>query len=95
MSDAERLACLMPVDALLGDYTPVMLDTDNASRFLSGVRRRGNWPDQARVAVYGAMPRALLGTAHVASGELIPGRLLSPDEIQQILKSSPQALCAA
>jgi tRNA pseudouridine55 synthase len=31
----------------------------------------------------------LLGTAHVHGGELIPGRLLSPMEIQQILESSP------
>ena len=29
----------------------------------------------------------LLGTAHVKAGELIPGRLLSPIEIQQILES--------
>ena len=95
MSEADRLACLIPVDALLADYTPVMLDAENTSRFLSGLRRRGSWPDQPRVAVYGALPRALLGTAQVAAGELIPGRLLSPEEVQQILKSSPQALCAA
>ena len=30
-------------------------------------------------------PHALLGTAHVKAGELIPGRLLSPIEIQQII----------
>jgi tRNA pseudouridine55 synthase len=41
------------------------------------------------VAVYGEHPRALLGTAHVRGGELIPGRLLSPIEIQQILEKSP------
>jgi hypothetical protein len=29
------------------------------------------------------------------AGELIPSRLLSPIEIDQIVKSSPQALCAA
>ena len=29
----------------------------------------------------------LLGTAHVKAGELIPGRLLSPPEIQQILET--------
>jgi tRNA pseudouridine55 synthase len=28
-----------------------------------------------------------LGTAHVTAGELIPGRLLSPIEIQSILES--------
>jgi tRNA pseudouridine55 synthase len=46
------------------------------------------------VAVYGptqneieTAPRALLGTAHAKAGELIPGRLLSPIEIQQILEN--------
>ncbi|HEX6363438.1 MAG TPA: tRNA pseudouridine(55) synthase TruB, partial [Albitalea sp.] len=28
----------------------------------------------------------LLGSAHTTAGELIPGRLLSPSEIQQILE---------
>jgi tRNA pseudouridine55 synthase len=95
MTEAEREACLLPVDSLLTDHTPVTLDAENTSRFLSGLRRRGSWPDQPRVAVYGALPGALLGTAHIVSGELIPGRLLSPPEVEQILKSSPQALCTA
>jgi tRNA pseudouridine55 synthase len=81
------MACLLPVDALLADHTPVTLDPENAGRFLSGVRRRGAWADCERVAVYGDNPRALLGTAHIKAGELIPGRLLSPIEIQQILTS--------
>lgn len=85
MTEEERLRCLMPVDALLGEHTAVMLDSENAGRFLSGVRRRGSWPDMGLVAVYGEQPRALLGTAHVKAGELIPGRLLSPLEIEQIL----------
>ena len=34
---------------------------------------------------FGARPQAFLGTAHVKAGELIPGRLLAPTEIQQIL----------
>ena len=87
MSETERAARLQPVQALLPDHTPVTLDEDNAGRFLSGVRRRGDWPDQHQVAVYGATPAALLGTAHVKANELIPGRLLSPIEIQQILES--------
>jgi len=37
--------------------------------------------------VFGDQPSTLLGTAHVRAGELIPGRLLSPIEIQQILQS--------
>jgi tRNA pseudouridine55 synthase len=88
MSEEERLAALLPVDALLPGHTPVTLDADNAGRFLSGLRRRGAWPDNDFIAVYGAEPRALLGTAHAKAGELIPGRLLAPTEIQQILETS-------
>jgi len=83
MSEEQRLQCLLPVDALLAHHSAVMLDVENAGRFLSGMRRRGNWPDEERVAVYGTHPHALLGTAHAKAGELIPGRLLSPLEIAQ------------
>lgn len=90
MTEEERLACLMPVNALLREHTAVTLDAENAGRFLSGVRRRGTWPDDGKVVVYGppvnpesAAP-TLLGTAHIKAGELIPGRLLSPLEIEQI-----------
>jgi tRNA pseudouridine55 synthase len=31
-----------------------------------------------------------LGTAHIAANELIPGRLLNPIEIQQILLNAQQ-----
>ena len=85
MTEAERMACLLPVDALLPKHVPVTLDSENAARFLSGMRRRGPWPDASEVAVYGTSPRALLGTAHVKAGELIPVRLLSPLEISQTL----------
>lgn len=83
MTEEERLACLLPVESLLSDHTVVTLDTENAGRFLSGVRRRGSWPDAEAVAVFGEQPRALLGSAHVKAGELIPKRLLSPLEIVQ------------
>ena len=85
MSEADRLARLLPVDALLSGHTPITLGFEDAGRFLSGLRRRGAWPDEDRVAVYGAEPQALLGTGHVRAGELIPGRLLSPVEIAQCL----------
>ena len=91
MDEAERHAALLPVDTLLGGHTRVTLGAEDAGRFLSGLRRRGNWPDAERVAVYsadcGTEPQTLLGTAHVVAGELIPGRLLSPIEIQQILEN--------
>ncbi len=90
MTEEERLNCLLPVASLLGDHTLVTLDAENAGRFLSGVRRRGSWPASDRIAVYGPAVGAnsasgsLLGTAHVVADELIPGRLLSPLEIEQI-----------
>jgi tRNA pseudouridine55 synthase len=90
MSDEERLACLMPVDSLLQGHMVVTLDEENAGRFLSGLRRRGSWPDAGQVAVYGpssdgttTTQTALLGTAHIKAGELIPTRLLSPIEVKQ------------
>ena len=84
MDEADRLACLRPVDALLHGFTRVTLDSDNAGRFLSGVRRRGDWPDCAQLAVYGPEPDvALLGSAHSVAGELIPTRLLSRIEVSQ------------
>ena len=42
--------------------------------------------DADAVAVYADQPRALLGVGHIHAGELIPDRLLSPLEIQQILE---------
>jgi len=84
-----RLSALLPTDCLLQGYARVTLDADNAGRFLSGLRRRGAWPDAAHVRVYAETDGTLLGTAHIAAGELIPTRLLSPLDIQQILESSP------
>ena len=86
LPEQERLAHLLPVDALLAGHVGITLGEQEAGRFLSGLRRRGPWPDAAAAAVYGENPRALLGVGHVAAGELIPDRLLSPIEIQQILQ---------
>ncbi|HRW72916.1 tRNA pseudouridine(55) synthase TruB [Ottowia sp.] len=88
MDEAERLAQLRPPEALLPGHTLVTLAGEDAGRFLSGMRRRGSWADAPQVAVFGEQPRALLGTAHVKAGELIPSRLLSPAEIQQILEAA-------
>ena len=90
--DAQRLAWVQPVQTLLAGHTVITLAEEDAGRFLSGVRRRGPWPDAAAVAVYGAHPRALLGVGHVVQGELIADRLLSPLEIQQILQGAPRAI---
>lgn len=85
MGEEERLAQLLPAESLVTGHTTVTLGPEDAARFLSGLRRRGNWPDASHVAVFGREPHAFLGTAHVAAGELIPGRLLNPIEIQQTL----------
>jgi tRNA pseudouridine55 synthase len=85
LPESDRQARLLPVESLLPGHAPVTLGTEDAGRFLSGVRRRGAWPDAEQIAVFGEAPRALLGTAHAKAGELIPSRLLSPLEIQQIL----------
>ncbi|MEX1167406.1 MAG: tRNA pseudouridine(55) synthase TruB [Hydrogenophaga sp.] len=97
-SEAQRLERLLPVPMLLQGHTPITLDQDSAARFLSGVRRRGEWANDDTVAVYGPAPSlhapsshtTLLGSAHTAGGELIPGRLLSPIEIQQILETETE-----
>ena len=111
MDERERMQALKPIACLLQDHGRIELDAENAGRFLSGLRRRGDWPDAKPVAVFaprlsapalalglsqsvGANDAArdvLLGTGHVKAGELIPGRLLSPLEIQQILESEPHA----
>jgi tRNA pseudouridine55 synthase len=85
LGESDRLSRLRPVESLLPGHVPVTLGTEDAARFLSGLRRRGTWRDAEQIAVFGEAPRALLGTAHAKAGELIPSRLLSPIEIQQIL----------
>jgi len=89
MTEGERLAQLLPPESLVGGHERVTLGRDDAGRFLSGLRRRGAWADATQVAVFGVEPNAFLGTAHIVAGELIPGRLLSPIEIQQILLNAP------
>ncbi len=95
MTEDERLACLLPVESLLEGHERVTLDAENTARFLNGVRRRGDWQvgkDGSPVAVFGAkhddQPEVLLGTAQVIADELVPGRLLSPQDIEQILENT-------
>ena len=94
MIEDERLACLLPVESLLEGHDRVTLDAENTARFLNGVRRRGDWQvgkDGSPIAVFGAKrefePEVLLGTAQVIADELVPGRLLSPMDIKQILEN--------
>ena len=88
LDDHERLNLLQPAEALLPDHTAVTLAADDAAKFLTGLRRRGDWADADHVVVFGDAPRALLGSAHIKAGELIPSRSLSPVEIRQILQAA-------
>ena len=92
MTEAGREACLLAPQSLVAAYPSVTLDADNARRFLSGLRRRGQWgADAPLVQVYGSESAAFLGSAHVCADELIPQRLLSPIEVQDIVQSARRA----
>ncbi|MBC7720100.1 MAG: tRNA pseudouridine(55) synthase TruB [Chitinophagaceae bacterium] len=99
MTEVERDAKLLPPQSLVASFAVVTLDADNAGRFLSGLRRRGTpgqWgADAPAVQVYGSEPAAFLGTAHITADELIPQRLLSPLEIQDMLATAAVYLPAA
>ena len=82
MSEAERVARLLPADQLLAGWPEVQLPDDEAGRFLCGLRRRVALADAPAVRVYASTPRAFLGSAHITAGELIADRLLSPHEVQ-------------
>ena len=94
MDEAQRLACLQPIDMLLADWPGLALDADEAGRFLTGLRRRVAQADAPAVKVYGPEPGALLGSAHIVAGELIADRLLSPDEVRSTLALAAPALAA-
>jgi tRNA pseudouridine55 synthase len=89
MEPAQREARLLPPDVLMSDRPAVHLSADDAGRFLSGMRRRVEAADDEAVRVYGPAlaghtAPVFLGSAHVTACELIPGRLLSPPEVQAI-----------
>jgi tRNA pseudouridine55 synthase len=84
MSEAERDALLQPADALIDALPLVRLPDDEAGRFLAGMRRRVALADAPAVRVYGPNERAFLGSAHIAAGELIADRLLSPAEVKAL-----------
>jgi tRNA pseudouridine55 synthase len=93
MTEADRDQLLAPADTLLADCPVVRLNDEDAGRFLSGMRRRLPLDDADRVRVYGPQPRAFLGSGHIAAGELISTRLLSPLEVQGLLDSTlPQII---
>ena len=78
---------IKPIQCLLSEHEPIVLNEKDCAKFLSGMRRSGEWRDIDRVAVYAQNPTVLLGSAHTKGGELIPDRLLNPLEINSILES--------
>ncbi|RZT93850.1 tRNA pseudouridine(55) synthase TruB [Rivibacter subsaxonicus] len=102
---SAREQLLLSPDVLLADWPQIVLDASEAARFLTGLRRRvPAEPDRAAVRVYGPAPvrvpggpepTALLGMAHVAAGELIPDRLLSPIEVQALIGPNLEPAVAA
>ena len=83
----NAMAPIKPTQCLLSGYEPIVLNESDSAKFLSGLRRSGEWRDCDRVAVYAQNPTVLLGSAHTKGGELIPDRLLNPLEINSILES--------
>ncbi|HEX5373852.1 MAG TPA: tRNA pseudouridine(55) synthase TruB [Aquabacterium sp.] len=96
LTEAEREALLQPIDVLVSHWPAVTLNEEDATRFLTGLRRRVRLPNAEAVRVYGPAPAAtldqrpqvFLGSAHVKEGELIPIRLLSPLEVQSQLDAA-------
>jgi tRNA pseudouridine55 synthase len=88
MPESQRTQALLPVEVLLSEHISIELAPTEAGRFLSGLRRKVSSADHPSVRVYGQQPHALLGTAHIKAGELIPTRLLSPLDIEQVLNQS-------
>jgi tRNA pseudouridine55 synthase len=84
LDDPARDALLLPVDALLADWPVLRLSADEAGRFLTGARRRVDWPDTPQLRVHGPDAGAVLGIGHVIAGELIADRLLSPAELRTL-----------
>ncbi len=92
LDESARDACLLPPDALVAALPRVVLSSDDAGRFLAGVRRRLPLADADAVRVYGPETGAFLGTGHVTAGELIATRLLSPAEVGDLVAAQRRPL---
>jgi tRNA pseudouridine55 synthase len=88
LTEIEREALLRPPDSLLADWPELRLDSAEAARFLTGLRRRVAEQDQTHVRVYGPAAHEFLGSAHISAGELIADRLLSAQEVASLLSAS-------
>jgi tRNA pseudouridine55 synthase len=92
MDAPARDTRLKPTDCLLAEWPAVRLPSEEAGRFLTGLRRRIDGADAAAVRVYGSEPHAFLGSAHISAGELIADRLLSPLEVQATIVAESESV---
>lgn len=79
MTPEQRIACLLPGDALMAPLPPMVLEPEFARRFLQGQRLRlgpagAATPEPQRVRVYDGA--RLIGTGTYADGLLRPLRLV-------------------
>ena len=79
---------LRAVDSLLDSHHPITLQPDDAGRFPEWLAPPWRLARPRPSGCVRRQPAALLGTAHVRAGELIPERLLNPQEIQSLLESA-------
>jgi tRNA pseudouridine55 synthase len=84
LPDEQRLAALLPVDAMLMSFPEISLSDELARRFLQGQRLHllkeglAFAADSTRVRVYREDDKKLLGTAQIReSGVLAPERLIA------------------
>jgi tRNA pseudouridine55 synthase len=94
MDPDGRDRLLRAPDLLLAAWPTVALDANDAARFLTGLRRRLSAPDATAVRVQGPSGE-LLGSGRVHAGELIPVRLLSPQEVAALYAVATAPAAAA
>jgi tRNA pseudouridine55 synthase len=74
LNEAQRLAVLMPLDALMQDTPALHLNQADAARFVQGQRLKSDLPDATMLRVY--WQDVLIGLAGVEVGVLSPNKVL-------------------
>jgi tRNA pseudouridine55 synthase len=74
LTEAQRIAILMPLDALMQDTPALHLSQNDAARFVQGQRLKSDLADVALVRIY--WQDVLIGLAGVEAGTLSPNKVL-------------------
>jgi tRNA pseudouridine55 synthase len=74
LAESERVAVLLPLDALMQDTPALYLDDVSAARFVQGQRLKVNEADAELVRVY--WQQVLIGLASVEQNTLSPSKVL-------------------